>query len=416
MSTTVEATVQQLPPRSAGSWWGGAIALALLTFATHAANFGFTIAGGRLLPPADFGTLTAVLGIVLVGMAPGMAVQALTAAGTLGRDVTIDGPLARRLALGIGGLVAVIMLALGPALGTGDPVSVLAIGAAAALLPLTGANEGVLQGRSRFAALGTVLLVGAAVKFATGLVGMATTHAVWAATVAICLGYAAQTTLSQRLSGGLASPPGGRRRLSRTVLSAVAMMGLLLVLIHLDAVLARLLLDDLDAGLYAVGASGMRIVFWAPQFVVLLLFPRLVRDPRRRVVAIVGGGLMLAGAVGALAAAVVGPWAVRVVFGVEYAPIGGDLWRFAWLGTAAVGMQVLALSDLATGRRDALWLLAGAVTTITVVLMGLRPTTPVAIVTTVAGIVTAFVTVGFLRRLTHVTPAPARRDPVTAAS
>lgn len=392
------------PTSSTSSWWGGAVALALLTFATHTANFGFTIAGGRLLSPADFGTLTALLGIVLIGLAPGMAVQALTAAGTLGRDMTIDTPLARRLALVIAAVVAVLLVLLGPALGTRSPLVVVAIAAAAGLLPLTATNEGLLQGRGRFASLGLVLVAGAGVKFLAGLVGMATTSSVWAAAIAIALGYAAQLAASQQLSGGLEPTTTGPRRLSGTVVSAVAMMGLLLVLIHLDAVLARILLDDLDAGRYAVGASGMRIVFWAPQFVVLLLFPRLVRDPRRRVVAVAIAGLSLAGLVGAVVAALLGPLLVRLVFGVVYESIGTDLWRFAWLGTAAVGMQVLALSDLASGRREALALLAGAVASIVVVLLVVSPTTPAAIVTIVAGIVTTFVVGGFLGRLRH--PAP----------
>lgn len=76
------------------AWLRGGVALAGLTFATHIANLAFTIAGGRLLAPGDFATLTALLGIVLIGMAPGMAVQALTAAGTLGRPVVIDQALA----------------------------------------------------------------------------------------------------------------------------------------------------------------------------------------------------------------------------------------------------------------------------------------------------------------------------------
>lgn len=394
-------------PSAPGSGWSGAVALAALTFATHAANFGFTIAGSRLLAPGDFGTLTALLGIVLIGMAPGMAIQALTAAGTLGRAVTIDGPLARRLALAIAGVVAVLMIVLGKSLGTTNPVAVLAIGTAAGLLPLTAANEGLLQGGARFAALGTVLLAGASVKFLTGVGAMLSTRAVWGAALAIALGYCTQLAMSQWLSGGLggdARVP--RRRLSRAVVSAVAMMGMLLVLIHLDAVLARILLDDVDAGLYAVGASAMRIVFWAPQFVVLLLFPRLVRDPRRRLVGSAILGLTGVGVVGAGIAAVAGPVLVSLVFGSQYEPIGVDLWRFAWLGTAAVGMQVLALSDLASGRREALWLLVAAVGSIVAVLLGIRPTNPTAIVTTVATIVSGFVVVGFLRRLSHATPTP----------
>ena len=148
----------------------------------------------------------------------------------------------------------------------------------------------------------------------------------------------------------------------------------------------------------------MRIVFWAPQFVVLLLFPVLVTDPRRRVVTAAIGGLGLAGVIGTAAAAVAGPALVPFVFGEQYTAIGPDLWRFAWLGTAAVGLQILALSDLATGRREVLWLLLGTVAAIVGTLLVTRPPDPVAMVTTVASIVTTFVLLGTLRRLTHRSP------------
>lgn len=383
------------------------VALAALTMATHLTNFGFTIAGGRLLTPSDFGTLTALLGITLVGMAPGMAVQALTAAGTLGGPVHIDAPLARRLAAVIGVVVVVLLVIVGPGIGTTHPVAILGVTAGAALLPLTGANEGVLQGQGRFTALGLVLLTGALVKFTIGGAGMFATRAVWAAAVGIGLGYSAQLWLSHRLTGGLDDGKELRRRVSATVVTAVVMMGLLLVLIHVDAVLAQILLHDLAAGQYAVGVTGTRIVFWAPQFAVYLLYPRLVTDHRRRVVAAAIGGLTLAGTVGAIAASLVGPWLVRVVFGAEFEPIGIELWRFAWLGTTAIGLQILALSDLATGRREAMWLLGTALVTVVGVLLGVRPATPVGVITTVAGILTAFVAIGFARRLVH--PAPEER-------
>lgn len=409
-----------------GRWAMGAASLALLTFVTHAANFGFTLLGARLLAPGDFATLTAMLGIVLIGMAPGMALQALTATGVLGGPATIEPPIVRRVALLFATLVAAIMIVLGPALGTGNPVSVVAIGAAAGLLPMSAANEGVLQGRGQFALLGVVLSTGALVKLAVGATGMAITSAVWAAACGIATGYGAQLVLSRWMVGQrrpVVAAPGGSPEptvigrdadgtggadsafgLPRSVVSAVVMMGLLLVVLHVDAVMARLLLGDLAAGLYAVGATAMRIVFWAPQFVVLLLFPVLVTDPRRRVVALAIGGLAAAGALATLVAAALGPALVPFVFGQEYAPIGGDLWRFAWLGTAAVGLQVLCLSDLATGRREALWLLAATITTIVATLVGIEPTEPVTIVTTVATIVTGAVVLGTARRLMHQSP------------
>lgn len=388
------------PVRFTTPWLASAATLAVLTLITHAANFGFVIAGGRLLAPEDFATLTALLGIVLVGMAPGMAVQALTAAGVLGGPTVIDGRLARRLAGAIVAVVATLLLAVGPGIGATNPTTVLAITAAAGLLPLTLANEGLLQGRSRFMALGAVMSTGAVVKLGAGVLGMALHPATWVAATAIGLGYLGQLLASTRASGGLGAVEPDERERGALVTAAV-MMGLLLVVIHLDAVLATLLLDDLAAGRYAVGVTGARIVFWAPQFAMLLLYPRLVTDPRRRVVGAAIVGLVGLGTVGAIAATVAGVSAVTVVFGAEFAPVGDGLWRFAWVGTAALGLQVLALSDLATGRREAMWVLAGTLAAITSALLGLRPVRAVDVVTLVAVIMTSAVLVGLALRLRH---------------
>lgn len=385
--------------------------LALLTFATHGANFTFTLMGARLLAPGDFATLTAMLGIVLVGMAPGMALQALTATGVLGGPATIAPRIVRQLALVIASVVGIIMVALGPSLGTWNPIAVVAISTAAGLLPMTAANEGLLQGRGRFTQLGVVLATGAIVKLVAGATGMGITRAVWAGACGIAFGYAAQLATSRRLVGpvdsGVKNHSTSPTRVPRSVVTAVVMMGLLLVVIHIDAVMARLILDDLSAGLYAVGATAMRIVFWAPQFAILLLFPVLVTDPRRRVVAAAILGLAIVSALGTGLAALVGDQLVPFVFGQEYAAIGPHLWRFAWLGTAAVGLQVLALSDLATGRRETLWVLAATVVTIVGTLIVVRPTDPVVVVTTVASIVTGFVAIGTGRRMMQRAPVDA---------
>lgn len=401
--------------RRAPSWLMGAAALAALTLVTHAANFGFVIVGGRLLAPADFGTLTALLGIVLLGMAPGMAVQSLTAAGALGGPVVVDARLARRLAVVIGAVVAATVVALGPRIGVDGLATVVAVTLAAVLLPLTNANEGLLQGRARFALLGVVMVVGAVAKFTMGLVGMAVVPATWIAAVAIAIGYLVQLTVSHRLSGGLRNPV-DRAAVRPRLVSAVVMMGLLLALVHVDAVLAPMLLGDLDAGRYAVGVTGARVVFWAPQFAVLLLFPRLVTDHRYRVVVLALAGLALGGAVAALVATLAGPMLVDLVFGAEFVPIGDHLWRFAWMGTAAIGLQVLALSDLATGRRGAAWVLGGALVTVVGVLSLARPGTPSAVITTVAGIVTGFVALGMVARWIRGPSGRSGQDPTGAGT
>jgi hypothetical protein len=390
--------VQRLVPRAQHPRAAvGALALALLMGAGHVASFGFVIAGGRLLTPAQFGTLVAVLGIVLVGMAPGMAVQALSAAGTLGRPVTIDAHLARRLALGVAALVMLLLLTLGRGLGASHPAVVATTTAAAALLPLTAAREGVLIGRRRVVALGAVLMVGAVVKLVTGVAGMAATAALWAATAGIALGYLAQLATSHRLAGGLPRRAPGES--SPRVLTAAVTMGLLLALVHVDAVLAQLRLDGLDAGRYGVGVTAARIIFWGPQFVMFLLYPRLVTDDRGRVVAAAIAALLGLGAVAGALATAIGPAAVGVVFGSGFAPIGAELWRFAWLGSVLLGLQVLALSDLATQRRATLGLLGVTLVALVAAVLALRPSTPVGVVTLAAAVVSVALLGGTVHRV-----------------
>lgn len=386
------------------------VALAGLTMTTHLVNFGFTLAAARLLVEADFGTLTALLGMVLVGMAPGMAVQGLAAADVLTDQVTIDRGLARRLATIIAACVGVAVVVLGPAIGTTNPVVALAIGGAAGLLPLTGANEGRLQGNGRFTALGSVLLAGAATKFAVGVSGMAVTHALWAATVGVAAGYAVQRAVSHRLTGGLEPAGTADARVRSVVASGTIMMGLLLIVIHVDTVLATTILSDTEAGLYGGGATAARIVFWAPQFAVYLLYPHMVVDPRRRVVSLALAGLLAVAALGVGVASLVGPWFVSLAFPPSYAPIGPELWRFAWLGTAGIGLQVLALSDLASGRREVLAILATVLAGMVGLALWLRPPTPAAAVTLAASTMTAGVLVGWVRRMVHPSPAPRPAD------
>ncbi|MDX1621370.1 MAG: hypothetical protein R3320_10295, partial [Nitriliruptorales bacterium] len=168
-----------------------------LTLLTHAANFAFIIIGGRLLSPGDFGDLTAILGVVLIGLAPGMAVQSLTAAGLLGRPIVIDRRLAWRLSLAIGTVVAIVMIAVSTVLNLDSPTVVAAVAVAAAAIPLTAVNEGLLQGHGHFMVLGTVMASGAITKLGLGPVGLWSSPTLGVAALAIAGGYAVQAGLSR---------------------------------------------------------------------------------------------------------------------------------------------------------------------------------------------------------------------------
>ncbi len=49
----------------------------------------------------------------------------------------------------------------------------------------------------------------------------------------------------------------------------------LTVLANLDLLLARVVLDDVASGRYAVGSVVAKVAYWAPQAVVVVAYPRL---------------------------------------------------------------------------------------------------------------------------------------------
>lgn len=396
---SVAGTVPSMPSNDLGSRAlvppavAVAAGFALLTLLTHAANFGFVALAGRLLSPGDFGDLVALLGIVMVGLAPGMAVQALTAAGVLGGPALVDRGLGRRLGTLITAVVAVATVGAWALLDLDAVLVLLAVPAAAGILPRTGVNEGLLQGHRRFLPLGGVMLTGALVKLVLGAAAMAVVGDLGTAALAVALGYAAQLACSRRATTGHEAARDTTHGLT-DVVYAVVVMGALLVLVHLDAVLAPALLGDLEAGRYGVGVTATRITFWLPQFAVLLWFPRMVRQEGPTALVAGLGGVVALGLVGVGAAVALGPLLATAVFGTELGAVGDGLWRFVWLGTTGLVLQVLTLADLATGRRHALQLLVPALVGVGIALPVTQPTTAIAAVTTVAVVLSVVAAVG----------------------
>ena len=296
-------------------------------------------------------------------------------------------------------------------------VPVLWLALALAPTPLLFAVQGLLQGRERFGALAAVMVAGAAVKLAAGLALVALGFGVSGAMAGVAAGGLLASLAGLRLaapgspaartgavdtptpspllpptpgavdnpahpnSGSATLPHRGTRQRRVGVRHAraggpgaapdpgtssgepagwwrevgTATTGLLglFVLANVDVLLARHYLDRAAAGRYALGAVVAKIAFWAPQFVVTVIFPRLVgaADPRR----LVGGSaLLIAGFGGLLAGALA--LADRVglvvpVLGGGYAGLGPLLPLFAALGTALALVQLLLFEGIATRDR-----------------------------------------------------------------
>jgi len=145
-----------------------------------------------------------------------------------------------------------------------------------------------------------------------------------------------------------------------TVLAAGQVQLVMMALTSVDLVLARSLLDPVDAGRYALGAVAAKAAFWLPQAVGAVLYPRMA-DPSARPAAVRAalGVLTGVGAVVVLGAALAGP-AVPAIAGEDYRPVAGVLWGFAVLGVALSLLQAVLLAAIAGDRtRDALVAWAG---------------------------------------------------------
>ena len=140
----------------------------------------------------------------------------------------------------------------------------------------------------------------------------------------------------------------------RELLGAAAVTAGVLVLTNLDLLMARALLEPAAAGAYAVGSLFAKAAFWAPNFITVLVFPRLAsgRDLRRSLLTAgaltLGIGLLVVGLT-----AVVGRRLIEATSGAEYLDHPTYVVGFAALGVLFALAQLLLLSSVAVTDRRA---------------------------------------------------------------
>jgi O-antigen/teichoic acid export membrane protein len=391
------AVAADLPARAGAAGGGRAVPWSLVRAGLVVApamavanglNYAYSLAMARLLGPSGYGALGALLALVVIGTVPGYALQAVVArhtalraaspatpargleAGGAAVDRAVAELWSRTLATvtGVGVALGLATVAAGPWLSgylrLGSLAPTVWLAAAVAPLPVLAAVQGMLQGRERFAGLAAVLLSAAAGKLAAGVTlveagagvsgALAGAAAGSLAALLLALAWVRPTLVRARRHQAPAPAGTGATRLlpwrlgREVVAAAVAILGLLL-LANVDVLLARHYLDAPASGLYAAGAVVAKIAYWAPQFVVTIVFPRLcTSDDHRRLLgraaaAIAGfGGLLVA------AAAAAPHLAATLPFGQAYLAVGPVLPLFAALGTCLALVQLMLFSGIAT--------------------------------------------------------------------
>jgi O-antigen/teichoic acid export membrane protein len=409
----------------AGLARAGAV-LAVATLAANVLSYVLVLALSRLLPPADYGAVGALLNLTVIGLVPALAVQLVAARETARRPGSGAGdPHLGALGLAAGGIVGLAIVAAAPLLDgylhLSGPWAAVALGLS--LLPAAGtaAAQGVLQGGERFGRL-SLLLVVAAGSRCLGAVGAAVAGwgvpgVLWGTLAAACvsLGVAAAV-----VPGAFGVPQRtGLADRGRQVLSSAMSTAGLLVFVNLDVLLARHYLPAAASGLYAVGSIFTKVTFWGPAFLATLLYPRMTAPAgRHRAVAAAVALTAALGGIVVLLTWIGGGAVVALAAGPRYVELGRTVALFAALGTAFAVVQVLIYARVAVADRRlgvAAWVLAAA-TALAVQLE--QPRTVAQLVTTVLVGACALAAVGLLLERSAVgslvgrPPAPPAPRPV----
>lgn len=307
----------------------------------------------RWLGPAGYGEFASLLAAQLVLAVPALALQTVVA-----REVVHGKPAAALRALGYrcAAIVGVIALVLVPIMSWALDTSLAATASAlvaAPLLVLLATEQGLLQGAGRFAELSVVLAGAGIAKVAPAVAVLAVGGGPGPTLLAGAAGTGVMAFAARLIAGRRAFADGEGDAASigvATVLRASQVQLALIALTSMDLVIARMVLDSHDAGLYAAGAVATKAAFWLPQAIGVVLYPKMA-NPEQSAGAVRSalGVLTALGAVLVVGAAVAAPLA-PILFGQDYAPVQSILWMFAWNGAALAVLQGALLSAIAGER------------------------------------------------------------------
>ncbi|WP_433563723.1 polysaccharide biosynthesis protein [Nocardia sp. CA-151230] len=329
----------------------------------NVAGYLLQLLASRWLGVSGYSSFASLLAVQMLCAVPALALQNVVA-----REVVRGAPVraARELTARCAGLVAVVALVLVPVVGAvlkvGFAASAGALCSAPALVLLAG-EQGILQGRSRFRELATVLGGATIVRVTPALIvlacGFGSAPALWAGAGGATLAAIAARRIADRAltdNGREASESAAPHRTAAwglgvaAVFRAVQVQAALTALSAADLLVSRIILDENDAGRYALGAIAAKIAFWLPQAVGVVLYPKMAQ-PQHSVRAVRSALAVLVGigAVTVLGAAVAAPLA-PLFAGRDYAPIEGLLWLFALEGALLAVLQAALLSAIAADR------------------------------------------------------------------
>ena len=399
----------------------GGLAFLVATSAVNLSNFGFHLVVSRILGPASYGAISALIALTPVLSVPLGAVQAAITQAVVRQQ---RGDLALRKPLlwvgGCGAATVALAVAAAPLLDSyfrlhsGVPVAWLGLWVGAGVVGLLPMGVLIARLRLRYVALAQIL--GALLRLSLGA-GLAEAHfGVSGAMAATAIGQVVITALlllPVLVEIRRDAPALIGLRLREAVFAILALGGMW-SLAGIDTALGRHFLPSAQAGTYAAASTASRIAMFLPGAITIVAFPRFAsaahehRDDRRLLVEV----LLLTALLGGLAAAVilvVPGVVISVLFGSAFGASSGLVGLLSIEGACLAVIGTLVYYLLARHSvlpAIATWIVAGAAA-VAISLVHRRPIDIAAVVTLLAaGLLAALLVPAW--RISR--PRPARGD------
>lgn len=370
---------------------GIAVAMVVMNVGTYA----FQIVSARLLGPEQYGAVAGMMALLLVLSVAQLGLQATCArriAAAPENVALIESVMLRtgwRASLVLGLVATLASPVSWKVLRLDGILPAVLLGLAVIPSTLFGAQAGVLQGERRWFPLSLAYIAAGVPRVVLGAAFMTVSPTETSAMLAVLVGAWVPVLIGARALGShpRESTDAQASSIQRDVLreaggSSVALLAFV-ALSSLDVVVARNVLSEHDAGLYAGGLIITKAVLFLPQFAVVVLFPSMSTDSESR--GAVLRGLAVVSLLGGLAVA-----ATYLLSGLALVSIGGDeyvgvqdrLWLFAVLGAMLSVLQVLVYAGLA--RRGTATKYVVAVGVVALVVLGTLTASVTRLATTVA--------------------------------
>jgi O-antigen/teichoic acid export membrane protein len=353
----------------------GASVMVVLALVASVTNYASNLIFSRILEPASYGDLTALLALLVVITVPTGAAQTViaervastTAAGRIERvGYILRHALAHVLVIAV--VVSFVYTVSIPLVV--DVLDLQAIGPALALAPLVTLSfllpvaMGVLQGLERYLALGLMLVAISVARIAFGVPwasmasggsgGALAGQAVGSLFVLVGAAWLLRAHLIRRGTGAASS--GLRRKPDVRAVSASLAFVAFAVLSNLDILLAKLFLPAHEVGLYAALTTIGKVVMFLPGAVAVVMVPNAARARHTkrdagRVLRIAGLLVTLTACAAAIPAIVAPGFVVETMFGADYTDATSGVLPIVLAGAGLALLYLLVIYTVAVEDR-----------------------------------------------------------------